>query len=108
MGCSACLAAQKQSQNMVSPEYRISTNSSEPCDYTINTIKVWLEKVNCFKNKGLYVNYTLFPKKKLNAYIGILLSALNHSSNICYFKNQLSEIETFILFISTIQECQTT
>lgn len=104
-GCGANVSANVA--NSVAPAYRVQSatvRESGPCDYTIENIDSWLEKVNCFKDKGLYVG-THVTTKQLNIYIGVLLSAKNYKDNICYFRTELSEIEGFITFVINTGQC---
>lgn len=109
MSCSSCAAqaaAMRNTASMVQPNYRVSfVEETEPCDYTMDHINLWLVKVKCFKDSGHYITYPSFSKRVLNAYIGVLLSANYKQTNICYYKSELEKIESFVMFMTNLGLC---
>ena len=104
MGC-GCSSGGGSGGTAQRTTYTTTNRVDEECDYTIDTINSWLTKVNCFKDKGLFTIYTQVTKKQLNLYIGVLLSAQNRPTNICYFRKELSEIEGFINLVINTGQC---
>lgn len=73
------------------------------CDYDLEKLQDWNNKLNCFKEKSLFKQYNV-SGQLLNKYMGIVLSALN-SKNPCYFKEKLDQISSFILIIDNSNKC---
>lgn len=90
-----------------SPVHTFRANAPAPdanCNYEPAQIQDWLDKVNCFKEKGLYVSFGI-TNRQLNIYIGTLMSAVNYPTNICYFQKQLDEIQSFITVVISTGQC---
>lgn len=107
MPCASCGQQQvapverKAFQNFTSPAVPISAG---PCNYTLDQLKVWFDKLNCFKQKGIYVQYGIRPAD-LNRALGNVLSAINYSSNICYFQRQLDIVQPIIMIVINSGQC---
>lgn len=82
----------------------LTYNSSENCIYTIEQLHVWLTKLICCKDKGLYLQLGS-NAQTINKYLGIVMSAINYPSNPCYFKNDLDIISDFIILIANTGQC---
>lgn len=96
--------------SVVAPSQLRIANVSEKregieCEYTIEQINAWLKKIECVKAGGFIIEFPSIRKKQLNIYIGILLSAKNYIDNICYFKPELDEIESFITLLISKNIC---
>lgn len=78
--------------------------SNEPCTYELTQVQDWLDKANCFKSNGLYVTYGI-SLRQINMYIGALMSAINYPTNLCYFRKQLDEIQSFITIVISTGQC---
>jgi hypothetical protein len=87
--------------NTVAPQ----TQQDSDCPYTLDDINNWLEKVNCFYDKGMYVNFPNISAKQIINYRGVLMSAQNYPTNICYFRSQLPEIKAFVTVIISTGQC---
>lgn len=81
-----------------------SSVSNEPCTYELSQVQDWLDKANCFKSNGLYVSFGI-SLRQLNMYVGALMSAINYPTNLCYFKKQLDEIQSFITIVISTGQC---
>lgn len=79
-------------------------NSSVPCEYLPDQLKNWRIKLLCVKEKGIWVDLGI-TASKLNKYIGVVLSAINYTTNPCYFKTQLDEIASFMAVIINNETC---
>lgn len=101
MGCSSC---GKMSGITLIQRIRRNNISSSDCIYTQDMLTDWLTSLKCAKNKNLtgIFNITVY---RLNSYIGIVQSALNYSTNPCYFKAKLDEIKTLVDSIKTNGQC---
>lgn len=103
MGCSSCggNANVSQMSKAINKQTYTSEMQTEDCSYTVDQLSIWKDKLNCFKEKGLYIQYNILPAD-LNRSIGIVLSALNYPSNTCHFKNELDSVfDTITLIVST-------
>lgn len=88
----------KNTISMVSKSYRVTEASD--CEFTMDQLEGWKDKLICFKDKGLYKTYNVTPAL-LNRYIGVVLSAINlFPKSPCAFQNQLNEIETFMVVVN--------
>lgn len=94
------------------PQYTESNNNihqqtfiDDSCPYTVEILQMWLQKLECFKNNGLYVNMPNITVPQINSYTGTVLSALNYPSNVCYFKDMLDEVAPFITVIISTGLC---
>ena len=74
------------------------------CPYTLDQMKIWSNLLICFKEKGYYSQYGI-SGQQLNAALGIVLSALNYPTNICYFKSDLDNIFNVITIIVNSGKC---
>lgn len=92
--------AQRRSSNRTSQNI-----APEECEYTIPILQDWLAKAKCFKEKGLYVTIPSITKNIVNAYIGILASAVKKKNKPCYYQNKLEEIQGFIIIATTTGLC---
>lgn len=77
---------------------------NEQCEYNKVLLTAWKNKLECFKRKHLYSQYNI-ALSTVNSSIGIVLSALNYESMICYFKRQLDGITDIVNLITSIEEC---
>jgi hypothetical protein len=75
-----------------------------PCDYTVDVLKVWAEKLTCFKQKGLYVSYNVRPAD-LNRALGDVLSAINYPTFPCYYQKELDRAQTIINIVISSEQC---
>jgi len=104
-GCSsgnATIATRSFATRSVPP---IDETQQSDCVYTLDQVNSWLEKVTCFKDKGLYTTMPNITQAQLVNYRGILLSTLNYPTNVCYFKKQLDEIKSFVTVILSTGQC---
>lgn len=69
----------------------ISNAVIEPCDYTVEQLQSWNERLLCVKNSGLSQSNTT-----INIYLGVIQSALNTPAYICFFKLNLDIIFNYI------------
>jgi len=107
MGC-GCGSGGGSSQSSPRQQFLRPTPTITPpddCPYTLEMIQGWLTQVLCFKDNGLYVG-TSITKRQLNIYIGVLLSAQNYASNICYLQSRLDDIRSFIMVLQSTGQCQ--
>lgn len=101
MGCSSCgkFASVMQVRNILR-QPNVNTN----CEYTVEILSDWLTALKCVKNKNLSTSFSI-TLVKLHSYIGIVKSAINYSTNICYFKVKLDEIKVLVDTIKTSGQC---
>jgi glutaredoxin len=105
MGCAPCEAAKRaMSASRVQTVQKTSV-SSEDCEITMEQVDVWLEKIRCVIKTGEYITVPNITKKQLNIYLSFLLSAKNYADNPCYFRNELQEIEGFIMVLTARNIC---
>ena len=74
------------------------------CQYTLDQVKKWSELLICFKENGYYSTYNI-SGKDLNKALGIVLSAINYPTNICYFESELNNIFNIITIIVNSGKC---
>ena len=72
-----------------------------PCEYTLDTMLDWKQKLICARDK----NIILTSSAQFNQYMGIILSGINFTPNICYLKNELDSIQPVILNIINTGLC---
>jgi hypothetical protein len=107
MGC-GCNSQEVQSNQTASVmSQQVTEGTSGECEYTKELAALWLEKVNCIKDSGLYVQVPNITKFQLNLYIGILTSVQNYRGDPCYFRKELEEIDSFISVITSMNLCLT-
>jgi hypothetical protein len=75
------------------------------CDFTEEQMLTWKQLFLCVKQQYLYeeVNVT---EERVNSALGIIISAINHKANICYFEKQLIELHPIIITIINTGKCQ--
>lgn len=103
MGCADCAARAailRNSSKMVRNNYR-AEQSTEPCEYTVEMLRDYEEKLVWFKNKGLHLKNNISPKT-LNSYIGIVLTSLN-VGNKCVYRDTLAKIKDLVDLIVILQ-----
>jgi|SRR5689334_5027357 len=102
MGCSSC----GKKANVVPVNKTVSSKVvSTECEYTIEQVDIWLSKVKCVQETGVYTQIPYITKKQLNIYLSTLLSAKNYASNLCYFHRELQEVESFITVLIALNLC---
>lgn len=74
------------------------------CDYTIPMLTAWQSKLECAKESGIYNDLNI-DLNYLNAFLGIVKSALSNSSKICYFKSHLDSFSPTIVKIVNSGAC---
>lgn len=108
MGCAPCQAAALARANASAA--RIVQNkevvSSEECEFTIEQISEWYDRVNCVRTQGLYLQIPNITTKQINIYVGTLSSAKNYADKICYFRRELEEVESFITVLTALDLCK--
>lgn len=70
---------------------RTQHNTNEPCDYTIEQLETWYNRLQCVKNNNFYTSL-----QTINVYLGVLQSAINSPLYICLFKINLDIIYGYI------------
>lgn len=100
MGCNSCL----QAKEGVVPYYTSHSYVAPECTYEMETIIEWKNKLFCVRdsNKLSELNIT---KQQLNAYLGIVLSAVNMGDNLCFIKDKLDTVQPFIMKIVNLGTC---
>lgn len=78
--------------------------SMEPCNYTVEILSIWRDKLICIKEQNKY-NDIQTPEGILNSYLGVVISALNSPQSICLFKNELDIISATIIKIINLGSC---
>jgi hypothetical protein len=103
MGC-GCGANQTTTQEA---PLMVQASTSGECTYTIEQVNSWLPKVQCAKDNAYYLQFGL-TEYNVNLYIGIILSTQNyvaHNGTVCYFYNELSEVENFVINLTNKGLC---
>jgi hypothetical protein len=106
MGCSTC-GRQTVSPVVFNPKVYSLVQPPPPdipCDYTMSQLNIWLTKLICTRDSGLYVSLRI-SAPNMNKYQGIVMSALNYPTNICYFKKDLDIIADIIIIIENTGKC---
>lgn len=104
MGCGCGSGKTYNTTSIAASQSRKMTTSNEDCTITLENLQDWLTKIYCFKDKGLYATVA-FPKRRLNVYIGTLLSAQNYPNNICHFSKELDEVSNFMTVVNSLGVC---
>lgn len=78
--------------------------SAADCPYTVDQLKIWAQKLTCFQQKGLYVQYNI-PPSALNRALGDVLSAINYPSNPCYYQKKLDSAQALIMIVIGSGQC---
>ena len=65
------------------------------CNYTINQLTIWKDRLICIKSK------IIGQESLINKYLGIVISAINYPTNVCYFYNDLILVEEALLTLPT-------
>jgi hypothetical protein len=92
-------------QSPVYTQQTVTNNISiEDCEYSMDQLRGWLDKLICCKDKGLYITLGI-SGPLMNKYLGDVMSALNYPTNPCYFKNSLDIIGDVIILINNSNLC---
>lgn len=108
MGCNCGSSASGSASRITSAlryEAPATNISFDGCTYTLEQLQDWLTKIKCFREKGLLANIPSVTNRLLNMYEGIVLSAVNYASNVCYFKKQLDDVQSFITVVISTGQC---
>lgn len=100
-GCAGTVGTTTQGLIHYSPNQNLQI---EDCEYTIEQLKVWLDKLICAKDTGLYLEIGI-SGQLMNKHLGIVMSAINYASNICYFQTDLDLIGDLIILINDSEKC---
>lgn len=94
MGCASCGQGLTGSyQNRA-----VARKTPEECEYDIDMIVIWKDKLFCIRDNEKYTDLGL-SKAQLNRFLGVVLSCINFSYNICFLANQLDKIKPYIIKI---------
>jgi hypothetical protein len=104
MGCAPCEARAAANATRAQGSQKVASPTGE-CQYTIEQVLAWLERVECVLKQAVYKQIPNITKKQVNSYVGTLLSAKNYANNICYFEKELDEIESFITILTLKNLC---
>ena len=74
------------------------------CEFTEAQLLSWKELLLCVKTNNLYADLGT-TEGRVNSGLGMVASALNHTSNLCYFEKYLIELKPFILQILNLGKC---
>lgn len=88
------------SPTIITQTPQVNTN----CQFTEEILNTWKDKLLCVKNQSLYETVNI-QEKDINVYLGVVLSALNNTSNICYFESHLQTISPKIIQIIVLSQC---
>lgn len=80
-----------------------NNNIAQDCDYTVELMLIWKEKLLCVQNQNLYQEIG-YNKYKINFALGTVQSAIN-TGNVCYFKKQLDQVNNIILTLISLEKC---
>lgn len=102
MGCQICGGI----SGTLSQVRRIVRNQIiiENCEYTQDILTQWLDLFICVKSKNLFEIFHI-SAPKVNSYLGIIQSSINYSTNPCYFKIRLDEINPIAIQIQNSEQC---
>jgi len=103
MACSSC-GGVSASSAQVRKIVRLQEEPIQPCNYTQEMLSSWLIYFQCVKTNNLYSFFNI-TSAKVNSIIGTIKSAINYSTNPCYFKIKLDEIQPIELVIQNSGKC---
>lgn len=103
MGCSNCGGgfAVARTISYLSGNIKNAKISQEPCDYTVEMLTDFNDKLTWFKSKGLYIKYNI-EAKIINKALGNVKSSLNFN-NKCLYKDKLDKISDLVNLIISVQ-----
>lgn len=104
MGCGCGTTANNTSYSGFTPAVQVT--AAVNCMVDRDILLNWKNKLDCVQAKQLY-DVTGIDVATLNRLSGVVLSALNRSSNYCYFENQLGEVLGVITKIIASGQCGT-
>ena len=104
MGCGCGAGVVVGTTSQLLPNTQQQNSQIENCEYTVEQLNSWLDKLICTKDSGLYISLGL-SGLQMNKHLGNVMSALNYKSNICYFKNDLDLAADFIILINDSGKC---
>ena len=76
-----------------------------PCDYTVNRLQIYLDKLKWFKTKGLYIKYKIKPGI-LNKYLGTVQTSININNKCAYKAMMDGEITNLVTLITGLQSVE--
>lgn len=101
MPCATCGAKTPLIQNTVQ-HYSVTAPVIQNCEYTVEMLKDFNDKLEWFKSKKLFSQYNILAKT-INKYLGVVITSLN-VNNRCMYKDQLDIISDIVDLIVTIQK----
>lgn len=107
MGC-GCLSentvASPLSPAQVAAIVQMQRIEDPNCIYTFEVLNEYKDLLNCVKANNT-VDLFNITMTKLNSYLGVVQSAINYTTNSCYFVAQLDEIQILIQDIKDSNQC---
>lgn len=108
MGCASCGRATVTTKTY-SPSFKkfnsiVAPVPEELCDYSLDQLRVWIGKLICCKDTGLYISLKI-SAPLMNKTLGNVKSALNYPTNICYFKKELDAASNILVLIENSGKC---
>lgn len=100
MGCSSCGFSSSAPSKPMAAKLTVQHSN---CDYTVELMFIWKEKLLCIKENNLYSEVG-YNKYKINFALGTVQSAIN-TGNACYYKTSLDDINLIILSLINIGKC---
>ena len=94
MPCGVCQKAAQANRFKTSNTYTAPA-STQGCDFTLEMLQVYKEKLKCIKDNALYETLNI-TEAKVNSYLGIVISSINYKSNYCRFEKELINIRDLI------------
>ncbi len=94
MGC-GCQSGNKSEEKSFS-QRSISITSPEDCYYTGEILINYLNLLNVVVENDEYSLYSL-SKPQVNAYLGLIQSAINNPDNYCIFEKELDKFKNKVL-----------
>lgn len=102
MGCSGCGQVAIPIQQPRRTYATASQESSEPCEYTIEMLFDFRDRLEWFKSKALYLKNNV-SAKELNQFIGIVITSTN-IKNRCTYKSILDKAANLVNLIISLQD----
>jgi hypothetical protein len=108
MGCASCGQPAGAVQTGRS-SYRQANAADQvlitgPCAYTVDQLKVWVQTLTCFQQKGLYIPYNVRPAD-LNKALGGVKSAINYPTFPCYYQKELNFAQGILNIAISTGQC---
>lgn len=93
-----------QSKSFSSPKAAPKAKQTATCDYTVEQIQIWKDKILCIIASNLYLQAGV-TRPQLNGFLGVINSIVIYNNNPCTFINTLQKVLDLMVRLTGLGLC---